>query len=119
MQSNLPSNVIQFNTKVERISFIDGKPSNGLKVNWTREEGKVRELKSENFSAVISTVPFGRLSLINMSGAGIHNNWAQWSAIRELQYGPAVKIGIRFKENWWEQMGIVGGQRSAHRCNLA
>jgi hypothetical protein len=35
----------------------------------------------------------------------------QWNALRMLQYGPSIKIGMRFKEDWWKtKFGIVGGQ---------
>ena len=65
------------------------------------------------YSAVISTVPLPRLSLMDLTGANINDNYAQWSAIRELQYGPAVKVGMKFSSPWWETalpMTIHGGQ---------
>jgi len=73
---------------------------------------------SQLYSAVISTVPLPRLSLMDLTGVGIAGagssaNYAQWSAIRELQYGPAVKVGIRFNTPWWETnlpKPIHGGQ---------
>jgi monoamine oxidase len=44
-----------------------------------------------------------------MSGAGL--NVMQKTALRKLQYGPSIKIGVRFKSAWWtEKFGIVGGQ---------
>ena len=66
----------------------------------------------QEYSAVISTVPLPRLSLMDLGGVGIYENYAQWSAIRELQYGPAVKVGIRFSKPWWEDLlqTIRGGQ---------
>ena len=65
------------------------------------------------YSAVISTVPLPRLSLMDLTGVNINDNYAQWSAIRELQYSPAVKIGVKFSSPWWETalpMPIHGGQ---------
>ena len=65
------------------------------------------------YSAVISTVPLSRLSLVDLTGVGINSNYAQWSAIRELQYSSTVKIGIRFNSPWWETelpQPIHGGQ---------
>ena len=70
-------------------------------------------LSRRSYSAVISTVPLPRLSLIDLTGVGIHNNYAQWSAIRELKYTSAIKIGIKFTAAWWEtlpQPGIRGGK---------
>lgn len=55
----------------------------------------------QEYSAVISTVPLPRLSLMDLRGANINDNYAQWSAIRELQYGPSIKIGIKFSTPWW------------------
>ena len=49
---------------------------------------------SQQYSAVISTVPLPRLSLMDLTGVNINSNYGQWSAIRELQYGPAIKVGI-------------------------
>ena len=64
------------------------------------------------YSAVISTVPLPRLGLMDLTGVGIHENYAQWSAVRGPQYGPAVKVGIRFSKPWWESLArpIRGGQ---------
>ena len=67
----------------------------------------------QKYSAVISTVPLPRLSLIDLTGVNINDNYVQWSAIRELQYGPAIKIGIKFTIPWWEmelEKPIHGGQ---------
>jgi len=65
------------------------------------------------YCAVISTVPLPRLSLMDLSGVSINSNYAQWSAIRELQYGPSIKVGIKFSTPWWETalpQPIHGGQ---------
>lgn len=56
----------------------------------------------QEYSAVVCTVPLPRLGIMDLTGVDINNNYAQWSAIRELQYGPAIKIGIKFKTPWWE-----------------
>ncbi|KAF9645107.1 amine oxidase [Thelephora ganbajun] len=67
----------------------------------------------QSYSAVISTVPLPRLSLVDLTGVNINANYGQWSAIRELQYGPAVKVGIKFSSPWWETelpQPIHGGQ---------
>ena len=66
----------------------------------------------QEYSAVISTVPLPRLGLMDLTGVGIHENYAQWSAVRGPQYGPAVKVGIRFSKPWWESLAqpIRGGQ---------
>ena len=64
------------------------------------------ELDPRIYSAVFSTVPLPRLSLMDLTGVNINNNYAQWSAIRELKYTPAIKIGIKFNEPWWETLPL-------------
>ena len=68
---------------------------------------------TQSYSAIISTIPLPRLSIMGLTGVGINLNYAQWSAIRELQYTPAIKIGILFTTPWWEtelEQPIHGGQ---------
>lgn len=108
MKDNLPDDVINFDSKVTR---IESAGHQGIYVNWKSVHSPESLGGGHLYSAVISTIPFGPMRAINMSESGINDSWAQSSAIRELQYGPAMKIAVRFKENWWEQMGIVGGQR--------
>jgi monoamine oxidase len=70
-------------------------------------------LSPQPYSAIISTVPLPCLSLMDLTKVNINSNYAQWSAIRELQYGPATKIGIKFSTPWWETelpRPIHGGQ---------
>ena len=70
---------------------------------------------TKEYSSVISTVPLPRLGLMDLTGANIHNNYAQWSAIRELQYGPAIKVGVKFSCPWWQTelaLPISGGGQS-------
>ena len=67
---------------------------------------------AREYSAVVSTVPMPRLSLMDLTGVSIHDNYTQWGAIRGLQYGPAIKIGVKFSSPWWETLPkpIRGGQ---------
>ena len=68
---------------------------------------------NQPYSAVICTVPLPRLSVMDLTGVNINQNYAQWSAIRELQYGPSIKVGIKFSVPWWETelpQPIHGGQ---------
>ncbi|KAH7885591.1 hypothetical protein F5I97DRAFT_1830693 [Phlebopus sp. FC_14] len=61
------------------------------------------------YSHVISTLPLPVLRAIDMRDAGM--SVMQKNALRQLQYGPSVKIAVRFKEQWWtKELGIVGGQ---------
>lgn len=72
---------------------------------------KGRQIPQE-YAAVISTVPLPRLSFVDLTGVDINDNYAQWSAIRELQYGAAVKVGIRFNTPWWETVQQIHGGQS-------
>ena len=58
----------------------------------------------EYFAHVISTSTFANLSTINTERVPM--TYIQRQAIRTLNYGPAVKVGIRFKTRWWEQGGL-------------
>ncbi|KZS88540.1 FAD/NAD(P)-binding domain-containing protein [Sistotremastrum niveocremeum HHB9708] len=98
---------VQFGSKVTAIS------------EW--EQGTVRvtyvkngQQESELFTSVICTTPLPRLSFMDLSNTAIITaNYPQWSGIRQLRYGPSIKIAIRFKTPWWETLDtgkIVGGQ---------
>ncbi|KAG2151158.1 flavin-containing amine oxidoreductase-domain containing protein [Suillus bovinus] len=61
------------------------------------------------YSHVISTTPLPCLRAMDLSGAGL--NVMQKNALRKLQYGPSIKVGIYFKSAWWTDLfGIEGGQ---------
>ncbi|EFI26657.1 hypothetical protein CC1G_15428 [Coprinopsis cinerea okayama7 len=64
--------------------------------------------KDYTFSHVISTVPLPNFALIDTSSLNLSP--MQSNAIRQLQYGPSIKIGIHFKSAWWKERGQVGGQ---------
>ncbi|KAJ7057447.1 hypothetical protein C8F01DRAFT_1061050, partial [Mycena amicta] len=54
---------------------------------------------------------FACLRLVDLRRAGLSTG--QKDAIRDLMYGPSIKIGMQFKSPWWERLGIVGGQSSS------
>jgi len=68
------------------------------------------------YSHVVSTIPLPILRTIDMTGSKL--DLIQENALRQLQYGPSIKIGILFTENWWTigkdkdgaPFNIVGGQ---------
>ena len=98
-------NEAEFQSPVTAISHDPQKKTMSVPINGTQSP---REC-----AAVISTVALLRLSLMDLSGVDINDNYARWSAIRELQYGPSVKVGIKFSAPWWETalpMKIHGGQ---------
>jgi Flavin containing amine oxidoreductase len=65
---------------------------------------KVSGERDEYFTHVVSTSTFGNLRAIDTSRVPM--TYQQREAIRTLNYGPAVKVAIKFKSRWWEQDGI-------------
>ncbi|KAG2145748.1 hypothetical protein BD769DRAFT_1636430 [Suillus cothurnatus] len=50
--------------------------------------------------------------MIELADAGL--NMMQKNALRKLQYGPSIKVGMRFRSAWWtELVDITGGRLSA------
>ena len=70
---------------------------------------------SRTYSHIISTLPLNCLRALDISQCGL--TLKQSNALRELQYRPATKIGIRFKTAWWTEgdIKIVGGQSLTDR----
>lgn len=77
-------------------------------------DGSLVEGEAE-YDHVISTIPLPTLRTLDTEEAGL--NFEQKLAIRTLQYGPATKIGIKFKTAWWldPKLQIVGGQSFSDR----
>jgi hypothetical protein len=73
------------------------------------------------FSNVISTIPLPVLRTLDLSRAGL--SYLQSNALRELDYGSAIKVGMQFATAWWttgktqtgEPLNIVGGQSFTDR----
>ncbi|KAG2029886.1 hypothetical protein BDR03DRAFT_936773 [Suillus americanus] len=73
------------------------------------------------FSHVISTIPLPVLRTIDLSQAGLSP--MQSNALRTLNYGPSIKIGMQFRTAWWttgtdlsgNPLNIVGGQTYTDR----
>ncbi|KAG8897661.1 hypothetical protein FRC01_011235 [Tulasnella sp. 417] len=67
--------------------------------------------KSHTFEHVISTIPLPVFRTLDISDPRLFDV-QQRNALRQLSYGPSVKIGIKFKSQWWAENGldIVGGQ---------
>jgi monoamine oxidase len=52
------------------------------------------------YDHVMSTLPFGCLRLVDTRGC--HMPFELQQAIQSLQYGPSVKVAMRFLTRWWE-----------------
>ena len=105
-----PNNIV-FNTPVAAIGLTN--PKRGHLSTMTLEDSNGG---TEQYSHVISTVPLPVLRTMDLSDSNL--NLYQQNALRQLQYGPSIKIGIQFKSAWWtygkdkfeSPIGIIGGQ---------
>src|SRR6201995_5425705 len=82
-------NAITFNSRVTSIAY-NGKSGVNITTNHTERH---------HFSHVISTIPLPVMRIIDLSKAELSP--MQANAIRELNYGPSIKIGLQFKTAWW------------------
>ncbi|KAH6714834.1 L-amino acid oxidase [Leptodontidium sp. MPI-SDFR-AT-0119] len=66
--------------------------------------------QEKTYAHVISTIPLGALQTVDLRKLDI--DYAQRHAIRKLNYDPAMKIGMKFKTRWWENLPVPfeGGQ---------
>ncbi|KAJ3505079.1 hypothetical protein NMY22_g17706 [Coprinellus aureogranulatus] len=98
---DMPSELIVMNCPVTAIAPADpNDKSSPLVVTAGGQEYR--------FSHVISTVPLPNFTLINTSSLSLST--MQRNAIRQLQYGPSIKIGMLFKTPWWKEHKQIGGQ---------
>ncbi|KAG9310407.1 hypothetical protein JVU11DRAFT_9546 [Chiua virens] len=73
---------------------------------WDKNGGETSQ--EHKYLHVFSTLPLPALRNINLEAAKL--NTLQKNALRQSDYGPAVKIAIRFSKAWWADLGIHGGQ---------
>lgn len=79
-------------TAVQEVRSLN--PARRMKVS-------ILEKEDEYFSHVVSTVSFSVLRTINTEGVTM--NFNQREAMRALNYGQSIKVGMKFKTRWWEQ----------------
>ncbi|TFY70187.1 hypothetical protein EVG20_g2809 [Dentipellis fragilis] len=98
--------------RVTKIALLHG---DGDQVEVTSTSGG--RTSTRHYSHVISTLPLSCLGAIHTDGLGLLYNQKQ--AIRALNYDSSTKVGIKFKNRWWEKEGVVltgpirGGQSSS------
>ena len=98
---------IVLNRRVTRIGLTNDRTAIEVVTN-----GQDRYL----FSHVISSIPLPVMRTIDLSEAELTP--MQSSAIRQLNYGPSIKIGMQFLTAWWttaldkdgRPLNIIGGQ---------
>ncbi|KAF8602342.1 hypothetical protein BDV93DRAFT_582235 [Ceratobasidium sp. AG-I] len=73
--------------------------------------------ETKSYPHVITTMPLGCLNAVDTSQCNFP--WELKTAIRALHYDDSVKVGIRFKERWWEGPRVsapqIGGVSSTDR----
>ena len=105
------NNTFEFNKRITAVSSVTDGRGRTMGVNVTSNY-----TNTEQFSHVISTIPLPVLRTLDLSDADLSP--LQSTALRELDYGPAVKSGMQFQTAWWttgvdrnnNTLGIVGGQ---------
>lgn len=68
------------------------------------------------YDYVVTTISFPALGFVGLDECNLSQ--AQRQAIRSLQYSSSVKIGLKFKSRWWEDLpgcGIKGGVSKTDR----
>jgi monoamine oxidase len=60
----------------------------------------------------IVTIPFSVLQFVEVEPVNSFSH-EKWKAIRELHYVGSTKIGIQFKNRFWEREGMYGGKTSS------
>ncbi|KAH8096670.1 hypothetical protein BXZ70DRAFT_329577 [Cristinia sonorae] len=60
------------------------------------------ETAPRKYTHVISTTSFGSFRMINT--VDCYLSWDLQSALRSLSYDGSTKVGIKFKERWWEKL---------------
>ncbi|KAF4601469.1 hypothetical protein EYR38_006122 [Pleurotus pulmonarius] len=105
-------------------SFVFNSRVTGVAVGKNDSEMHVYidgQSKPNVYSHVISTLPLPCLRALDLSQCGLSPG--QSNALRQLTYGPSIKIGIKFKTAWWSSvrdkdgnpLDIVGGQSATDR----
>lgn len=106
-----------FNRRVTALAYEMPDPAESkvnVSMNHTNTDGKTQKL-SESYDHVITTMPFGCLRMVDTRQCMFP--WQLKNAIRMLNYGASVKVGIKFTDRWWEmlQNPQFGGVSSTDR----
>lgn len=70
------------------------------------------DLSETTCDICILTIPFSIMQFVEVEP---HDSFShnKWKAIRELHYVTSTKIGLQFKNRFWEEQGIQGGQTAS------
>ncbi|KAG8975278.1 hypothetical protein FRC05_006221 [Tulasnella sp. 425] len=115
-------NALQLGKRVTEIYYAaPGEVTSGLTPVRVRVEGEDR---SREYGHVISTLPLPVLRSLSIDDAGL--DIKQTNSLRQLQYGPSEKIGVKFRTQWWrtgkdndgQTLNIIGGQSFSDRFGI-
>lgn len=82
------------------------RPTLGEKQRYSdRVQVTLADGSTKTYSHVITTTTLPCLRVMNLDDAWL--DWEQKDALRSLKYGPAVKVGVRFKYAWWEDESVM------------
>ncbi|QRV77268.1 Flavin containing amine oxidoreductase [Ceratobasidium sp. AG-Ba] len=70
--------------------------------------GSTSFIAEQKYSHVVLAVSPQVMRYMDLSTCELDYN--QRSALLLLSPGPSTKVGIKFKKNWWDELGIKGGQ---------
>lgn len=67
------------------------------------------EFSEREYSHVVSTIPLSCLRTVDTEKCNL--TYLQKMALRSLNYGSGVKVGIKFKTRWWKKVpeGLAEG----------
>ncbi|KAK2462136.1 hypothetical protein APHAL10511_005834 [Amanita phalloides] len=110
--------VVRLNTWVSSIALASG---DDLDDGQPMMEVITNDKERHRFSHVICTLPLPVLRFLDTPRAKL--SVKQTSALRTLNYGRSVRVGMQFKTAWWttgkdkdgEPLGIVGGETVTDR----
>lgn len=124
-KKSIVKNPIHFNHTVRGIAAsTNDKIAGGITVTLSvpdETDPNKRKVTTKTYDHVISSLPLTTLRTLDMDEARL--DFQQKLALRTLQYGPSIKIGIKFKTNWWttwtdkdgSPLNIIGGQSYSDR----
>jgi monoamine oxidase len=91
--------IINGMVKILKNSVVTSKRVTGLKPGVNGSVTVViNETEERSYAHVINTPPLGVVQTMDMTGLNL--DYAKKSAIRQLRYDPAGKIGMTFKTRW-------------------
>ncbi|PVH93300.1 hypothetical protein DM02DRAFT_541807 [Periconia macrospinosa] len=99
------TSALKFDKRVTAMSYIDHDNDGEKTGPFDKVEVKVDgERTPRIYDAVFNSVPLGAMEHMQLEGLNL--NWGTKQAIRNLAYGSACKVGIRFRTMWWVKDGL-------------